>query len=190
MECRLHLDNFAWPSLRRSLFFWKKNVGEIFGLFIEEFIFVFLLESRFAMKFPTPLDDLATWRFFCLVGDPGSLLLEHPAPANKLFTEHPWHNSKVIENGAQEELIGTLSVRVKWLPQACHTREEIEDREGWEWVVSLFEKLQDASREAETIKHCGIHLKLCTTCWRLRHWHVSIIHPSLGHCSKIDPPGW
>eukprot|EP00434_Breviolum_minutum_P012687 symbB.v1.2.011185.t1/scaffold714.1/size170141/2 len=32
----------------------------------------------------------------------------------------------VIENGAQEELIGTLSVRVKWLPQACHTREDTE----------------------------------------------------------------
>lgn len=34
MWSTLYTDNFAWPSLRPSLFFWKKTLGEIFGLFI------------------------------------------------------------------------------------------------------------------------------------------------------------
>lgn len=90
MECGLHCTPIILHDRRcvPRCSFGRKPLGRSSDCLFES-IFVFLLERRFAMKFPTPLDDLATWRFFCLVGDPGSLLLEHRAPANNLFTEHP-----------------------------------------------------------------------------------------------------
>ena len=126
---------------RRSLLFCKRRLwgrSLDFGLLI----WVYLCVS-FGKPICNEIYNSSLYRwfgnldFFCLVGDPRSLLLEHRAPANNPVTEHRWNDSKVIENGSQEELIGTLSVRVKWLPQACHTREEIEDWKGWERVVRM-----------------------------------------------------